>query len=723
MKKLIMLFVLLKISTSFAQTNIQAWYAKGQVWVVWTQTIPIPEVYEIYSSSSPFTDVTNAGLIGKIGVWDCAAGAIQDQLSDPNLNWKIPTTGLGIYSLDTNQALFVFTPHSAGSMYFAVVKRGNTAVSNGNNITPSISYSYNPTIDPITCHLQYSSVDLNGHKINLYSMWADGRQDQWNERPDFPVMANFHKNGMPSIFFISEALTLDTLGGNKIPATLWLHGSDGNANESLPSGRTSINLVPKDGILVAHNDDYAAYEGGLMITQTSFTRFIGWAKNKDAYNISNLVANGDTIVNYVQKRILWINSWLVKNYYVDSTRINLNGHSNGAIGSNALIKAYPNEFASATLFNLGLTGGFPAGAGGSAGLFGDSAANNPTVLINSNGVNTRINELFELNTNASAYRDFPVLRIFHSKNDDSGQGWSPLLVAEFIKSDSLGSGAQLFWGQREHGLDTGPAWNDHWSHGNLDTMQTILDNVSYEEAKYYNNVSFPIFCNLRNDENADDLGNGTLGTIATGGNGDDWGTWGGYHDWNTTQVIDQTTLWQCTAWLNNYKVFNADNCPDSVITASVAIHKPQSFLPSPSTLVYYWTKDSVTNTVLQSGTTTVLSNGIVKADDIDVNRFPKKTIIVFSLSPVGINELSNSIDFTVYPNPAKEKISIKIDNWLYKNPKIELINMYGQIVSAAVYKGESEYQIIDISELNDGIYFINIESDKGCRVQKIIISK
>ena len=138
--------------------------------------------------------------------------------------------------------------------------------------------------------------------------------------------------------------------------------------------------------------------------------------------------------------------------------------------------------------------------------------------------------MFELNTNASAYRDFPVLRIFHSKNDDSGQGWSPLLVAEFIKSDSLGSGAQLFWGQREHGLDTGPAWNDHWSHGNLDTMQTILDNVSYEEAKYYNNVSFPIFYNLRNDENADDLGNGTLGTIATGGNGDDWGTWGGYHD-------------------------------------------------------------------------------------------------------------------------------------------------------------------------------------------------
>lgn len=723
MKKIITLLVLLKVSTSFAQSNIQAWYAKGQVWIVWTQTTPQPEIYEIYSSVTPFSSVTSASLTGKIALWDWSAGAIQDQLLNPSFNWRIPTNVGGTYTLSANQGLFVFTPHNAGSLYFAVVKSGNTTVTSGTNITSSsISYSYNPTSDPVTCHLQYTTVNPAGHKINIFSMWADGRQDQWNERHDFPVMANFYKNGMPSIFFVSEALTLDTLGGKKIPATIWLHGSAENANGSLPQGRPTINLVPQKGILIAHNDDYVGYVAGVMDTQQTNSWFFGWAKNKNAYSISNAVINGDTIVNYTQKRILWINKWLINKYNVDSTRIHINGHSMGSIGATALMKAYPNKFASATIINNGCKGSYFNG-GIPFQLFGDSAANNPTVLKKISGANVRIKDIFDLNSSASLNRDFPVARIFQSKNDNSGQGWNPVLVSEFIKSDSLGTGVQIFWGQREHGIDTGPAWNDHWAHGNHDTTQTIRDNVAYEESKYYSNISFPVFYNLRTDINADNLGDGTLGTIATGGNGDDWGTWGGYHDWSTKQVIDQNAFWQCTAWLNYNQVYFGDNCPDSVIKGSVAIHKPQSFTPSPSTLVYYWTKDSLTNTVLQSGTTNVLSNGIVKADNININRFPKKTIIVFSLSPIGIKELSNSIDFSVYPNPAKERVIIKIDNVLYKNPKIKIINLYGQIVSETINKIGDEYQTIDVSNLNDGMYFINIQSDKERGVQKIIILK
>ena len=617
-----------------SQVDIQAWYKKGQVWIVWEDTTPTPDIYEIYQSETAVTSTNDAALIGKLTYWDWTAEAIRDQLKKRDFNWNIPhPTRDRSIQLDTVKGLFVYTPHAAGSSFFAVVKQGETLItSTVNGTATAINYGYDPINDPVICHLQSSKVLPSGHHSKFWAMWADGQEEHWNGRPDFPVMANPYKNGMPSIFLVSEAVGMDTTNGKKIPAALWLHGGRGKAMQSLPDSRPEVNIEPEEGILVAHNDDFAQF---LPITneyvdQRSNTQFFGWAKNKNPYDpVHNLVLENDTIVNYTQRRLDWINDWLITHYKVDTERIHINGHSMGSGGVIALMKAYPDRYATATIFNNGLDGFSDTGQGFS--LFGETAWNNPTNLYRRDGTNVHVIEAFNLTDRNSEKRDLPLVRMFHGKNDDS---WSDVVVEQYKAADSLGFGMQLYWSERSHGLDTWWQYNDHWTYGLGDDMQTLRDNVSYEETKY-RNTSFPAFFDHRLDVQVRDPGDGTVGTSTTGGgSGDDWGTYGGYHDWNTETLVDEPCLWRTTAWLVDGAVFANDNTPQDSLMASVAIRKPRQFLPPPGATVYWTQIDSLTNTLINSGEVITDPDGLVAADSIVLYRYPEKSILTFSQMPM-----------------------------------------------------------------------------------------
>ena len=249
MKKILLPFLLLIPFFAQSQTNVRAWYADGQVWVVWDAEFPLPDWYEIYAKPTAFNSVTNATRVGKIHKFEYGCVALKEQV-DTSLTPRIPVpAGIGKYQLAANEGLFVFTPHQAGALFFAVVADGETAVT-GQNITPAtVPFQYNPVADPVECHLQaaFPSPFANGFLCFAYLMWADGRQNQWDNRPDFPVMANAAKNGMPSIFFVSAPIGLDTT--QSFPLSVWLHGGGGTARQSLAGSRAEVNIRPVEGIL------------------------------------------------------------------------------------------------------------------------------------------------------------------------------------------------------------------------------------------------------------------------------------------------------------------------------------------------------------------------------------------------------------------------------------------------------------------------------------------
>jgi hypothetical protein len=86
--------------------------------------------------------------------------------------------------------------------------------------------------------------------------------------------------------------------------------------------------------------------------------------------------------------------------------------------------------------------------------------------------------------------------------------------------------------------------------------------------------------------------------------------------------------------------------------------------------------------------------------------------VVVTVSPLGINELKN-IGFKVYPNPAKDRIYIEGKG----TNEIKLFDVLGNEILNAKEKE------IDVSSLKNGVYFVQVKTDKGEIIKKIIIQR
>ena len=77
---------------------------------------------------------------------------------------------------------------------------------------------------------------------------------------------------------------------------------------------------------------------------------------------------------------------------------------------------------------------------------------------------------------------------------------------------------------------------------------------------------------------------------------------------------------------------------------------------------------------------------------------------------------TETFDFTIYPNPAKDKLHLKLPV-LYSNPRYTVFDAYGKIHMDSRY----EENAIDISHLNPGLYFIRISTEQKIATRKFIV--
>jgi len=74
----------------------------------------------------------------------------------------------------------------------------------------------------------------------------------------------------------------------------------------------------------------------------------------------------------------------------------------------------------------------------------------------------------------------------------------------------------------------------------------------------------------------------------------------------------------------------------------------------------------------------------------------------------------------IYPNPTTAKIYIERTN---NNPmEVNLYNVIGKQVSPTV-KTENQTTEIDVSSLNEGIYFVKLRTNEGMLTKKIVIAR
>ncbi len=85
-------------------------------------------------------------------------------------------------------------------------------------------------------------------------------------------------------------------------------------------------------------------------------------------------------------------------------------------------------------------------------------------------------------------------------------------------------------------------------------------------------------------------------------------------------------------------------------------------------------------------------------------------ISVVRTATAGIDEFSLNNTMVIYPNPAKDALSFKLNQ---DNCKIHQINIYDNIGKLVKSLPEFSQNLIEVSDLSEGFYFITIETDKG----------
>ena len=83
----------------------------------------------------------------------------------------------------------------------------------------------------------------------------------------------------------------------------------------------------------------------------------------------------------------------------------------------------------------------------------------------------------------------------------------------------------------------------------------------------------------------------------------------------------------------------------------------------------------------------------------------------------GVNIMEyNELDCNIYPNPANDRLTIATEANV---EEIAIYDIYGRTVSQQDNKSTSQ-QVVDVANLETGIYFINIKTDKGNVVRRFI---
>ncbi|GAB4294295.1 MAG: hypothetical protein Kow0068_19150 [Marinilabiliales bacterium] len=83
---------------------------------------------------------------------------------------------------------------------------------------------------------------------------------------------------------------------------------------------------------------------------------------------------------------------------------------------------------------------------------------------------------------------------------------------------------------------------------------------------------------------------------------------------------------------------------------------------------------------------------------------------------IEVNDKKENHSPIIYPNPTKGKLNI--ENWIAPDGKIKIYNISGQKIIEFDLKSS-----IDLSNLNNSVYFLHLMSNQQVYVLKVVINK
>lgn len=99
-------------------------------------------------------------------------------------------------------------------------------------------------------------------------------------------------------------------------------------------------------------------------------------------------------------------------------------------------------------------------------------------------------------------------------------------------------------------------------------------------------------------------------------------------------------------------------------------------------------------------------------------------LYVFDVSSAIITSINDNVNLSeiqIYPNPAYEKINIRLPKSVNDVVTVEILNITGEEISRKDYKSKNQLLEINLSGINSGIYFLHIYSGNLNTGKKFII--
>jgi pimeloyl-ACP methyl ester carboxylesterase len=620
--------------------NVRSWYAQGQVFVVW-QFPAAPastSTVEIYSSAAAQVNVANMTRLGKLFFPEYTGGRLKALSAAARL--QVPTPGDGTYRLAADEGVFVYTPRAAGNLFFAAVDAGSAVVNAGNSA--AAAFNYDPVNDPVRPHPQFTFNTAGGNPATAMVVWADGRDDFNNARPDIPVLADADKNGVPHAFVITGPTV--PLPTGPVPALFVMHGGGNEYQLFLPGvpSRSNMSLGLNNGIVVTPDDSYyAIIDNNLLLTDTSW---FGYTPEMDPFIVGarNPPADTATVVNFTQRRVHWILDWLLSPrspFTIDPQRVAMVGHSGGGRGTSHLTRLRPERFSAAVCYTPAsdLT---QESLGRENYLRGDWEQNLVTNVIGPNGP-VHVTDLYTSTTRLSpTQRDFPLTRFYYGKRDQKDAAtWSPAQRSVVDALNDSRMGYLISWDERDHGVEKWDTEENDATDGNagpwpdigqwIAPVRTARPSGQNIVNTYRANASYPGFYNVDHDPSLalrqPDPGPGDPNL------GDPYGTWGGYLEWDSATLIDEPRRWAATLFATGLSAVSIDNAPQAQYTTDLIPRKTSNFNPPPGTQFTWTVRDAATNVILQSGVTTAEADGVVAVPGVVVPRDPARVRLTIEL--------------------------------------------------------------------------------------------
>ena len=77
----------------------------------------------------------------------------------------------------------------------------------------------------------------------------------------------------------------------------------------------------------------------------------------------------------------------------------------------------------------------------------------------------------------------------------------------------------------------------------------------------------------------------------------------------------------------------------------------------------------------------------------------------------------------IFPNPSKGLVTIDLKVYNHKNVTVSLYNVLGKEVKKVALKSTDSYYQLDLSDFQNGVYFVKTKSETGENIQRLILDK